>query len=214
VTSNVTGAQVTIDGQSLLGWVAPHKFTDLIPGNHTVYVSKPGYRSFQQGVEVKAGRPLTVAATLPAPGGEVSIQTSPAGAEVVIDGKRYGSSPVRTTLPPGEHTFSVSHPGFEPLTGSLTLNDQGNVTKNVELHPVAPKPTGPNLELATTPSGSAAYVDGAPMSGVTPTTLRLSPGTHTVIFFLAGYRPVRREVNVPEEGAIAISETLSHQQPK
>jgi type II secretory pathway predicted ATPase ExeA len=211
VTSNVTGAQVAIDGRSLPGWVAPHKFTDLTPGNHTVYVSKPGYRSFQQGVEVEAGRPLTVAATLSVPSSEVSILTSPPGAEVAIDGKRYGSSPVRTTLPPGEHTYSVSHAGFAPLTGSLTLNDQDNVTKNVELHPVAPKPSGPNVQLATTPPGSAVYVDGAPVSGVTPTTFRLSPGAHTVIFFLAGHRPVRREVNVPAEGAIAISETLSPQ---
>ncbi|MGA3165438.1 MAG: PEGA domain-containing protein [Terriglobia bacterium] len=211
VTSNVTGAQVTIDGQSLLGWVAPHKFTDLTPGHHTVYASKPGYRSFQQGVEVKAGRPLTVAATLSVPSSEVSLLTSPPGAEVAIDGKRYGSSPVRTTLPPGEHTYSVSHAGFEPLTGSLTLNDQDNVTKNVELHPVAPKAPGPNVQLATTPPGSAVYVDGAPISGVTPATFRLSPGAHTVIFFLAGYRPVRREVNAPAEGSIAISETLSPQ---
>jgi hypothetical protein len=55
------------------------------------------------------------------------------------------------------------------------------------------------------------YVDGAPISRVTPTTFRLSPGAHTVIFFLAGHRPVRREVNVPAEGSIAISETLSPQ---
>lgn len=145
------------------------------------------------------------------PSSEVNILTTPKGAEVAIDGKQYGSSPVRTTLPPGEHTYSVSHAGFEPLTGTLTLRDQDNVTKNIELHPVAPKPSGPNVRLATTPPGSAVYVDGAPLSGVTPTTFRLSPGAHTIIFFLAGHRPVRREVNVPAEGAIAISETLSPQ---
>lgn len=211
VTSNVTGAQVAVDGRSLPGWVAPHKFTDLTPGNHTVYVSKPGYRSFQQGVEVEAGRSHAVAATLSVPSSEVSILTSPPEAEVAIDGKRYGSSPVSTTLPPGEHTYSVSHAGFEPLTGSLTLHDQDNVIKNFELHPVAPKPSGPNVQLATTPPGSTVYIDGAPISRVTPATYRLSPGVHTVIFFLAGHRPVRREVNVPAEGAVKISETLPPQ---
>jgi type II secretory pathway predicted ATPase ExeA len=211
VTSNVSEARVAIDGRSLPDWVAPHKFTDLTPGNHTVFVSKPGYRDFQQGVVVEPGRALIVAAMLALPSGEVSILTSPPGAEVAIDGKGYGSSPVRTTLSPGEHAYAVSHAGFEPVTGSLSLHDQEKVTKNVELHPVTPKATGPNVQLATTPPGSAVYVDGAPVSGVTPTTFRLSPGAHTVIFFLAGHRAVRREVSVPAEGTIAISETLSPQ---
>jgi general secretion pathway protein A len=145
------------------------------------------------------------------PSSEVTILTTPPGAEIAIDRKQYGLSPVHTTLTPGEHTYSVSHAGFEPLTGTLILHDQDNVTKKIELHSVAPKLSGPNVQLATTPPGSAVYVDGAPLSGVTPTTFRLSPGAHTVIFFLAGHRPVRREVNVPAEGVIAISETLSPQ---
>lgn len=211
VTANLDGAQISLDGHTDPTWVTPHTFAHLPPGLYNLLVTKIGYRSSEQVVEVTADRTARLAASLSPPSGLLSVVTTPPGANVVIDGKVFGDTPVRAALPPGAHAYAVSHPGFESASGTFSLRDEESVTKTLELRPLpppAPKPTGPNLQMATTPSGATVYLDGAPVSGLTPASLRVAPGSHTIIFVLAGYRAARKEVNVPADDAVAVSQTL------
>lgn len=55
-----------------------------------------------------------------------------------------------------------------------------------------PPPTGQGtLQLTSTPSGVQVYIDGV-YKGVTPLTVQLAAGAHTVVFRLAGYPDVTR----------------------
>ncbi len=51
----------------------------------------------------------------------ISIKTVPAGAEVVIDGKSYGPSPVRQRLALGKHVYSILKEGVEMYSGDFEL---------------------------------------------------------------------------------------------
>jgi hypothetical protein len=68
-----------------------------------------------------------------------------------------------------------------------------------------------NIAVTTNPPSATVYVDGAPMGGKTPLSFHLSPGHHTLIMFAAGYRPVRRNIDVPEDRALTVNATLSGQ---
>lgn len=90
-----------------------------------------------------------------------TLTSNPAGAEVDIDGKTYGKTPLAIAdLDPGEHTFSLAHPGyfrrniraFVPANLSLSLAvdlaiseaDFGTLVSNTPLQKVVviKTPTG------------------------------------------------------------------------
>lgn len=211
VTSNVPGATIAVDGRSDPTWTTPHMFTDFSPGVYSIVVSKQGYKEAQQSVTVEAGRETSVNATLTPPRGEIAISTRPPGAEVLIDGKSYGPGPVRAEVDAGQHTFLVRQAGREPVEGKLVVQDQAVVQQTIDL-PLKPLiPPVMNIAVNTNPPSATVYVDGALMSGKTPTSFHLSPGHHTLIIFAAGYRPVRRDIDVPEDGTLTVNATLSGQ---
>jgi len=211
VMSNVPGATIIVDGRSDPNWTTPHAFTDLSPGSHNVVVSKQGYKEAQQNVRLEAGGEVSVNATLNPPRGEIDISTSPPGAEVLIDGKSYGPGPVRAEVDVGQHSFLVKQAGRESVAGKLMVQDQAVVQRTIDLPLEAPTPPTMNVAVTTSPPMATVYADGAPMGGKTPTSFHLLPGHHTLIIFAAGYRPVRREIDVPEDGALTVSATLPGQ---
>jgi general secretion pathway protein A len=211
VTSNVPGAAITVNGRTAPDWVTPYTFTDLPPGSYNVVVSRQGYRDAQQSASVEAGQTASVNATLNPPRGEIEISTNPPGAEVLIDGTSYGPSPLRARFDAGQHSFLVRQAGRQPVRGSLTVQDGAVATRTVDLPPAVPAPPRMNVEVASNPPKATVYADGTPMTGETPTSFHLAPGHHTLIIFVTGYRPIRREIDIPETGTVTVNETLSPQ---
>jgi hypothetical protein len=174
-------------------------------------VSKEGFHEAHQSVTVVAGRATSINITLTPPRGEIDISTSPPGAEVLIDGKSYGPGPIRAEVDAGQHAFLVRQAGRQPVEGKLAVQDQSVVQRTIDL-PLKPSPT-PELNIAviTNPPAAKVYADGAPKSGNTPISFHLSPGHHILIITAAGFRPVRREIDVPEDGVLTVNAALSAQ---
>lgn len=131
VASNVEGAKISVDGRSEADWVTPHSFSGLSAGYHQVTISKEGYDSEQQTVNIEAGQSNSVRFELSQPSGEFSIVTDPPGAEVTIDGRALGKTPVRVTLPAGQHSYAAVLPGLPPAEGTVTLNRGSILTKRI-----------------------------------------------------------------------------------
>jgi hypothetical protein len=211
VMANVPGATISVDGNTDPDWTTPHMIKELSPGAHRVVVSKPGYSDLQQTVTVEAGKVTTFNATLTTPQGEIDIATNPPGAEVLVDGKSYGPSPVRAAVVAGQHTFLVKHAGRLPVEGKLAVQDQAVVQRSINL---PPKPsTTPELNITVTanPPAATIYADGAPKAGSTPASFHLLPGHHILIISAAGFRPARREIDVPEDGTLTVNVELTAQ---
>ena len=133
VRSNVSGAKIIVDGNTEPSWVTPYTFAKLPSGTHTVVVSKDGYESFLRTVTVEGGQSSNLNASLTAAGGEVNIITVPAGLEILIDGKSYGPSPVKTSIPVGEHTYTVRQNGNAIYNGKFQMRGGAIITKKVEV---------------------------------------------------------------------------------
>jgi predicted Ser/Thr protein kinase len=211
VTSNIAGAAISIDGKTNPGWVTPHTFPDLSSGTHTVVVSKPGYSESRQSVTIEGGRTRALTASLAVPSGEINILTVPADIEVLIDGQPAGRTPVRRIIGIGEHTYSLRPAGLPPYNSSFEIKYDGHmVTKKVDLGGEVAAPTG-IVEVRTIPPGATVFADGKPVGGTTPTNFRLAAGRHTLTISLSGFRPTRKEIDVPADGSTAVNETLSRQ---
>lgn len=158
---------------------------DLSPGTLTVV-----NRELSQSTASSFGEVLTLN-----PGRGVMIISSPGEAEVEIDGKSYGSTPLSVLdLAPGDHTFMISHRNFisrgirAALPAGMTLNiavdlavseaDLGSITPpasiTVAKFTVKQTPTG-FLRVRVSPSLSSSEV-GRLAPGTNVTKLEESPG--------------------------------------
>ncbi len=88
------------------------------------------------------------------------VQTDPAGAQIVIDGRPMGAAPLTLTLPAGDHEIASHAVGFQPLTETLTLAAGQEGMYAPTLEPLAlPTPTpssSPTRSPTVTPSVTPA----------------------------------------------------------
>jgi hypothetical protein len=208
VSANVNGANISVDGRTDPSWVTPHTIPDLSAGAHNVTISMDGYESARQSVTIEGGQTAQVVGNLSAPKAELDIITRPAGVEVLIDGKSYGPSPISAILPLGTHTYTVKQPGAAPYEKTITLKSGDLIAKTVTLGEVAA--TG-IVEVRSIPTGASVEADGAPVGGQTPTSFRLSVGTHVLVITLAGYPPIHRQVTVSANATTTANVILTSQ---
>lgn len=74
--------------------------------------------------------PTTAAA--PAQQATISINSTPSGADVELDGKFVGNTPSSITVATGDHAVKVTKKGYKPWERTLTASS-GNVNLNAEL---------------------------------------------------------------------------------
>ena len=76
-----------------------------------------------------------VAAAAPAPAqASLSVDSTPAGADIEIDGKFVGNTPSTITVAPGSHTVAVKKKGFADWSKTLDVSG-GTVHLNADLDP-------------------------------------------------------------------------------
>jgi hypothetical protein len=110
----------------------------LTPGIYNVTFSRFGYYPFSTPVKVEPGSVSDVVASLEQQTGGLAINTSPAGARVMIDGVDAGITPfIITSLTPGNHTLNVSAAGYTSQELPVHVSVNQTLTINLELVPVS-----------------------------------------------------------------------------
>jgi hypothetical protein len=116
--------------------MTPMTVSGLDPGTYNVSLSRFGYAKLSMPVTVKAGSVSEVKATLVALTGSLFINTTPAGAQLTLDGPAAGISPA--TLPNitmGSHMLNVSKEGFVTQSIPVTITADQVTTVDVVLLP-------------------------------------------------------------------------------
>jgi hypothetical protein len=122
---------------------------------------------------------MPVTAAEPRPG-TLRLETQPAFAEVIIDGKPRGRTPLSLTLSSGAHAVTLRN-GDEERVLSVTLGAGADVTHHVEFRaPDQPGLLTGGVSVVTDPPGARVQVDGRPR-GTSPLTLTdLAPAEYKV----------------------------------
>jgi serine/threonine-protein kinase len=211
VSSNVPGAQITVDGKSDPAWVTPFTVPNLSPGMHSIAVTKEGYTTAQRNVTIEAGRATSLNVALGAPVGEVNIVTTPPGIDVLIDGQPAGKTPFQKSAGLGKHTFTLQAPGMDPYTSTFEIKYDGYiVTKRIDLSGAVAASTGV-VEIRTAPPGATVTTGGKAVGSTTPTSIRLPAGRHMLSLSLEGYQTLHVGVDVPSDGNVTLNERLKAQ---
>lgn len=76
------------------------------------------------------------------PGPWLRVRSTPAGAQVMLDGRPLGATPTRAVVTPGRHTLEIRLPGLRPhaQTVDIPANASRQTAVEIDLTPRAPHP--------------------------------------------------------------------------
>jgi hypothetical protein len=190
VRSAPGGASVTLDGihqgQTPLGNDVL-LIENIEPGPHQLVLSKSGYVDAQHPFWIGSSQRSDIRITLStttSQTGSVSIVSSPAGADVLLDGGYRGRTPITLSgLATGRHQVALDLPGYVRYTDTVEVQN-GVMTY---LDPVlTATPAVGFVAVVSTPEGAVVYVDGA-YRGVTPLTVAATTGSRRIELDHPGY---------------------------
>jgi hypothetical protein len=214
VSSSPSGAAVYLDG--IYQGVTSTTIGNLVPGSHSVRLTKAGYQDWTGSVSISAGSTTYLNPTLvtnPQPQyATVSISSNPSGASVYGDGvyvgqTRSGSPLVFTEVKPGVHTLLLTKSGYQDYQTTQSVAAGQDYVVSVTLNAVQ-NPTTGGISVISAPSQAEVYLNNA-FKGLTPITLdSLTPGSYSVLVKLSGYQDWQSTQQVTAGQTAQISATL------
>ncbi len=122
ITTVPASAKIVVDSGSPT-CTSPCSLT-LTPGRHTFSASLTGHQSAFRVFQVPEQTELNV--PLQQSTGQLSIITTPAGSEIMVDGNvRSERSPAILTLPTGKHRIRITAPGHDPKEQEIEIREGG-----------------------------------------------------------------------------------------
>ena len=232
IDSNPQGAQIQVDGRSDPSWITPFNLTGMAAGKHILSASKTGYSAEIRSVDVSSGSKSFVVLQLSPSNALVAVASTPAGAEIVIDGKSTGRvTPAQFAVERGPHTVVVRKQGYleETTTANLVpgqnfqfapaLRALGNadevrtVGKFKKLFGKGGDSVAGmgSVSIRTQPKGAQIALNQHVLEKLSPVEIMLGPGAYVLDITLTGFKPVHKVVNVEKGGKVAVDEILERQ---
>ena len=216
LTLEPEGGALTIDGK-LRPKSAPQKF--LPPGSHRIVYSKAGFQAAEQQVDLALKETRNLDLKLVRNSSTITLHTSPAGVEILLDGKVLGKSSGQAA-PELRPLAEKAEVPLEQLAGPFVISDlaTGNHTlelrapcfrsRRIELDPsyATPfqdhlleayrlEPSRGALTVESTSPGGELFLDGASRGPVPVKDLQVCAGTYDLqVKFPAGGFTQRIEI--------------------
>jgi hypothetical protein len=232
IDSTPSGAQIQLDGRSDPSWVTPFSLSGLSPGQHTVSVSKPGFSGDARTVEIASGSRTALALHLVPVNALMVVNSTPAGADVTLDGKSTGRvTPAQFAVEKGAHTLALRKQGYLDETTSADLSAGQNFQFSPALRALGNADDIRNvgklkkmfgggsdsvagmgtIGVRTQPKGAQIAVNQRLLDKTSPTEFMLGPGNYVLDITLTGFKPLHKIVSVEKGGKVAVDEILERQ---
>jgi tetratricopeptide (TPR) repeat protein len=158
ITSNIPKSDVYIDDKSV-GSVGQTPWSQQIkPGKHTFWISKEGYDEYTESLDIAPGQTMAVKGSIKGtPVGKLDVTgLGIEDSQIQLDGKVLCErGPCLRNVPQGDHTVTVSRPGYKPYSRTIVVEAKTATEVKVSL---APAPSRGDAVVA--------YVLGAVFGGV------------------------------------------------
>ncbi len=187
IVSAPAGAEI-YEGEKRLG-TTPATI-ELFEGVHEISVLQDGFRPWDAQVKVIANVPQKLALITLVPADAVLlVNTIPRRANVTVNGKYRGQSPLKVALSPGiSYQVGVSKAGYGSATRKVQLHSAVSESISIDLTAV----TGA-VKLQVTPADASILIDGQ-ARGSGSMTLNLTAAPHQLEVRRAGYQSYKKSV--------------------
>jgi len=157
--------------------------TEILQGEHNLRIKLAGYKDWRKAIRVMANEAQTIAdITLETADAVVQIVTSPAQANVTVNGEYQGQTPLEVALTPGTTaTIRLFRQGYAQAVQTIDAKSGDNRTLRIEL-----KPELATVRILADPEDAEVYIDGR-LIGRANQTVELSTTQHTVEIRKPGY---------------------------
>jgi PEGA domain len=135
--------------------------------------------------------------------GTITVDSTPRGSEVLVDGAARGVTPLTLGLKPGNHVLELRRNGITRQF-AIAITPGAQYTQQLDWSTV--KATG-TLVISSTPSQAKVLVDGKER-GVTPLTLSDVPVGMRRVVIESSAGTVRRDVTVVADSKVTIDESI------
>ena len=205
VVTHPPGAAVFVDGRQT--GLSPVTVRSLPAGTHGVRIALDRYAGHTENIRVQRRTPYRLETTLaPLPLGDLEISSTPAGAEIAVDGENPGrkTPALIENLPEGSRTVTLKLEGFDPWSRTVEIAPLKTARLTAGLVPIYG-----GLEIDSTPARAEVYIDGESF-GRTPLAVdRVKKGRRTVRIKMTGYAEWNQAVNVAAGKTAEVSAKLA-----
>lgn len=168
---------------------------DLMEGYYDIEVKKEHYRSATKQIQVLAGKNQEIELKPTPIYGSLDIVSNPRKAQVSIDGKVYGETPLTIDqLLEGRHSVTISMDGYASETKMVSITENGTSSISATLQ------NGREISISVRNSEAHIYVDGQDM-GTSTFLGNLTFGQHSAYAFLDGRKTDVLAISVEPEGS-------------
>lgn len=192
--SPVDQADVLIDGE--VGGEAPGTIQYIKAGTRDVEIRRNRYISFKAAIEIEGkDKEQTLEVVLDPAWANVVLDSKPSGAEVFVDNKSLGQTPIDLEVLRGRRVVQLRKTGYKKWQRTFKIN----AGKDVNLGEIALSKADGRLKMASTPTGATLTVNGE-FRGRTPLEVALAPDkSHQVRLIKEGYKATERDVEVESD---------------
>jgi formylglycine-generating enzyme required for sulfatase activity len=200
VTSEIEDIQVNIDGESAA--LVPGTIAGISPGAHQIEFSKYRYFPLQQAIDIVGlGTTQSMDISLLPAWGEMQFTSQPEGADLYIDNRLIGQTPLTTEVLETGSTLLLKRPGYKDFEKEVSVKAGTSAE-----HPTVKLIVSDGLlDLSSNPSGANVTIDNQFM-GTTPVEISLPPfKKYRIELFLEGYLKAVRTASLEPEATSDIS---------
>jgi hypothetical protein len=176
---------------------------ELLPGAYLLTIEAPGYVPQTQRLTVEVGVHPDVDFTLDKLS-TLHIEADVSNADIEIDGKPEGTTPLQREIKPGVHTLRIAKAGHRPVTREVRIHPGDQLSLDVAL------PLLPRLIALTSarPVRAEVAIDGMAM-GVLPLERALPSGRHHVEVTSLGHLTYAGDLFVPDDRDLTLRVMLT-----
>jgi len=163
---------------------------EIVAGTRELRLKRPGFKSWRTRIEVESevDQVLPPARLEPADA-LLSVESSPSGVSVTVDGRYQGVTPIEINLAPRrDHRVRLAKAGYETANRNINLGAAEERSLSVVLAPLIG-----TVVVNTVPADAEIIVDGQSRSDEAR-TLRLPARPHVIEVRKAGYQSYRKEI--------------------
>lgn len=181
------GCEIWIDGQLMSNGSWKGR---LLLGTHNILCKLDKHYDEEQILTVVEGKEAELTLEmLKEIQGTLNITSMPDDADVLVDGRKVGTTPYKRDIIIGEHTVEVAKSGYSSVKENITIiqNQQQNVNAILkQTHKVV---------ISTSPVRASVTVDGKHL-GTTPLGVDMRSGTHEFEVKAQGYYTLRKDEKI------------------
>ena len=191
ISSTPDSATVEFQGKNL--GATPIVIPDLPHGNYTAEVVRYGFNRQTVSWTIDSSTPKLVKVDLASNLGTLVVTSNPKNAEVLVDGKIKGRTPLKDSVEEGKHTVEIRRNGYISVQRTISVKSQETFyVRDVTLE-IKPG----SISIVSKPSGAKITINGKHY-GDTPLKMsNLKPGSFAIQLEKTGYDPVTQNVELP-----------------